>query len=436
MTANPGAAPTPQTSASDDVARQYRYWQMRILISTIAGYALFYFVRKNLSIAMPVMEHDLGISKKDLGLFLTLHGSLYGVARFTNGILADRINARWFMVSGLCICAVINMLFGLGSSVLAFGILWMANGWFQGMGFPPCARLMTHWFPPRVLATKMSIWNSSHSIGAGLVVVLCGYLVVHNWRLCFQVPAALALAGAIGLALALRDTPESMGLPPVEGTYDARTEAREPLARTLRSLVFSNRYIWLLSFANFFVYTVRYGILDWGPTFLKQSRHVELSKAGWMMAAFEVSGIVGMLVSGWLTDRVFGGRGARACLVYMLLCMGSLLVFWRLPSGSVALSAVVLCTAGFFIYGPQCLIGIASANLATKRAAASAAGLTGLFGYLSTIVSGVGVGVLVQKHGWDAGFLMFVLAALLGAVLFAFCWPAAAHGYGTHEEAR
>jgi len=429
---NPVAsAGAPMAAANlDEVRRQYRYWQMRILLATIAGYALFYFVRKNLSVAMPVMEHDLGISKKQLGLFLTLHGSLYGVARFANGILADRVNGRWFMVSGLCLCAAVNVLFGLSSSVLAFGILWMANGWFQGMGFPPCARLMTHWFPPKVLATKMSIWNSSHSIGAGLVVVLCGYLALRDWRLCFHVPAALAMLGAIGLAMALRDTPESMGLPPVEGTHDSRFTAGEPLGRTLRSLVFSNRYIWLLSFANFFVYTVRYGILDWGPTFLKQSRHVELSKAGWMMAAFEASGIVGMLVSGWLTDRVFCGRGARACLVYMLLCMGSLLLFWRLPPGSTALSTVVLCTAGFFIYGPQCLIGIASANLATKRAAAAAAGLTGLFGYLSTIVSGVGVGMLVQQRGWNAGFLMFVVAALLGAILFACCWPAAAHGYG------
>jgi OPA family glycerol-3-phosphate transporter-like MFS transporter/OPA family sugar phosphate sensor protein UhpC-like MFS transporter len=409
------------------VRTEYRYWQRRLLLSTIVGYALFYFVRKNLSVAMPVMEHDLGISKIQLGTFLTMHGLLYGVSRFANGMVADRVSARLLLPLGLALCAIVNFMFGFSTAVLSFGVLWLVNGWFQGMGFPPCARLMTHWYPPKVLATKMSIWNSSHSVGASLVVVLCGYLVQRNWRLCFYVPAALALLGAGAMAFFLRDTPESMGLPPVEGTEESSsTKARE---RGYWRLVFCNRYIWLLAFANFFVYIVRYGILDWGPTFLKQARHLDIAKASWMVAAFEVSGILGMLSSGWLTDKIFGGRGARACLLYMSLCIASLLLFWRLPGASLPLSTFLLCTAGFFIYGPQALIGIASANLATKHAAAAAAGLTGLFGYFSTVFSGVGVGILVQSRGWDAGFLMFVVAAAAGSFMFALCWPAKSDGY-------
>jgi OPA family glycerol-3-phosphate transporter-like MFS transporter/OPA family sugar phosphate sensor protein UhpC-like MFS transporter len=416
---------TTATPARDpeQVRVAYRYWQRRLLLSTIVGYALFYFVRKNLSVAMPAMEHDLHITKTQLGMFLTAHGLIYGFARFGNGLLADRFSARLLMPLGLALCAVMNFMFGLSSAVLTFGIIWMFNGWFQGMGFPPCARLMTHWYPPKVLATKMAIWNSSHSVGASLVVVLCGYLVQRDWRLCFQVPAAMAMVGAIALVFLLRDTPESMGLPPVEGTENV--SAKDGFWR----LVFCNRYIWLLSFANFFVYIVRYGILDWGPTFLKQARHVDIAKASWMVAAFEVSGILGMLSSGWLTDRFFGGRGSRACLVYMGLCMGALILFWQLPDVSLPVSALLLCTAGFFIYGPQALIGIASANLATKRAAASAAGLTGIFGYFSTVISGYGVGWLVQHRGWDSGFLMFVVSALLGTMMFALCWPAKADGY-------
>ncbi len=408
-------------------ARTHRYWENRILISTIVGYALFYFVRKNLSVAMPAMEHDLGISKSQLGLFLTMHGVLYGVSRFANGFLADRVSARWMMPAGLALCALMNFGFGTSAAVMSFGLFWLLNGWFQGMGFPPCARLMTHWFPPRILATKMSIWNSSHSLGASFVVVLCGYLVTRDWRLCFHVPGAMALVGAVLLFAVLRDTPESMGLPPTEGTAEV-ADAGGP-ERGMWQLVFRNPYIWLLSFANFFVYTVRYGILDWGPTFLKQARHIDITKASWMVAAFEVAGILGMLTSGYLTDRVFGGRGARACLVYMGLCGGALVLFWSLPGVPVAVSATLLCTAGFFIYGPQSMIGIAAANLATKRAAATATGLTGLFGYFSTVLSGVGIGTLVQSRGWDAGFMMFIGSAAVGAVLFAMCWPARAHGY-------
>jgi OPA family glycerol-3-phosphate transporter-like MFS transporter/OPA family sugar phosphate sensor protein UhpC-like MFS transporter len=412
-----------QLDAATD--RRYRYWQTRILISSIIGYALFYFVRKNLSVAMPAMEQALHLSKSQLGLFLTLHGLLYGVSKFLNGFVGDRMNARWMMASGLAVCGLLNLAFGMSSTAWTFGVLWMLNGWFQGVGFPPCARLLTHWFSPKQLPMKMSIWSSSHSLGAGLVVVLCGYLVVHGWRLCFYVPAAIALAGALLLALFLRDTPESMGLPAIE----SRGEQARPPAGGFRHLVFGNRYIWLIALGNLFVYTVRYGILDWGPTFLKQARGIDLTSASWMVAAFEGSGILGMLSSGWLTGRFFGGRATRVCPVYMTGCVGALVLFWALPHAGFAVSVTLLCLAGFFTYGPQTLVGIAAANLATKRAAASAVGLTGFFGYLSTAISGVGVGKLVDHYGWDAGFLTFIAAAVIGTLLFMLCWPARADGY-------
>ena len=127
---------------SPESAARFKYWQTRTIIATMAGYALFYFVRKNLSMAMPGMQEDLGITKADLGIFLTLHGVLYGVSKFANGVIGDRVNARIFMVFGLVMCSLCNLVFGLSSIVLVFGIMWVLNGWFQGMGFPPCARLL------------------------------------------------------------------------------------------------------------------------------------------------------------------------------------------------------------------------------------------------------------------------------------------------------
>ncbi|HEX5472418.1 MAG TPA: MFS transporter, partial [Lacipirellulaceae bacterium] len=360
--------------------------------------------------------------------FLTAHGVIYGISKFTNGIFGDRINARWFMSVGLAVCAVINIAAGMTTTALAFGLLWAANGWAQGVGYPPCARLMTHWFRPRELATKMGVWNISHSLGAGLIAVMCGYLVVYNWRFCFFVPAGIVLVGSIWLVWALRDTPESLGFPPMEGTHDAE-HVDEPLASTLRRLVFANRSIWILSIANFFVYAVRYGLFDWGPTFLRDARGIDLTNGAWFIAGYEGCGLVGMLVGGWITDRMFQNRPARACLFYMIPCSITILLFWLMPNQSPITSAVLLCLAGFFVYGPQSLIGAAAANLATKRAAAAAVGLTGLFGYLSTTVSGVGIGVLVHRYGWNAGFMVFAICGVVATLLFACCWTSPAHGY-------
>ena len=128
---------------TDQQVKRFKYWEFRTMAMCIFGYALFYFVRKNLSIAMPYLNEEMGISKSDLGLFLTLHGLIYGLSKFFNGIWGDRSNARYFLVTGLVFCGICNLLFGFSSSVLVLGIFWVLNGWFQGMGVPPCTRLMT-----------------------------------------------------------------------------------------------------------------------------------------------------------------------------------------------------------------------------------------------------------------------------------------------------
>lgn len=95
------------------VKKKYNYWQWRTLIILMIGYALFYFVRKNFSITMPALEAELGISKVKLGLFLTLHGIIYGLSRFINGFIADRVSRKKMMATGLFLSALVNIFIGL-----------------------------------------------------------------------------------------------------------------------------------------------------------------------------------------------------------------------------------------------------------------------------------------------------------------------------------
>ncbi|MDR2145666.1 MAG: MFS transporter [Tannerella sp.] len=437
--------------------KTFKYWQTRTIIVSMIGYALFYFVRKNFSMAMPGMETDLGITKTGLGIFLTLNGLLYGVSRFVNGIFADRMNARFYMATGLALCAISNFAFGFGEDiagwitgeqtgsyftntlVMFMGITWVVNGILQGSGFPPCARLLTHWIPPKELATKMSVWNTSHSIGAGLVVILCGYIMsnmgvgdAHTgaWRWCFWIPSGIAFAGSVFLFIFLRDTPTTVGLPELPDTAKVKDSKSGITKAFLREKVFANKYIWILGIANFFVYVVRFSVLDWGPTLLKQSKHVDIHVAGWLVALFEIAGIAGMLVAGWATDRYLKGRAHRTCVFSMLGTALFAFLFWKLPPDApIWMFFAVLCATGFFIYGPQALIGIAAANQATKKAAATANGLTGIFGYASTAVSGVGFGYLAQHYGWNLAYIAIILTSLLGTGAFLLMWNAKADGY-------
>ncbi|MBP3693314.1 MAG: MFS transporter [Thermoguttaceae bacterium] len=461
-----------------EIRKRFWTWQMRTIFATMIGYALFYFLRKNFSLAMPGLEAEMGISKTSLGIFLTLNGLIYGASRFGYGMIADRCNARVLMTLGLLCCTTVSVLFGFAPEIAqaitgvssgekfiacmaaVMGVLWVLNGFFQGSGFPPCARLLTHWIPPKELATKMSVWNTSHSIGAFIVVVMCGYImgqsviggkpnpeIIPNdiwanfqngmgfgtgaWRYCFWIPAGFSFLGAIGLWLALRDTPTSVGLPELPGTGKAAVDPGSgPSKSFLKKAVFGNRFIWILGLANFFVYVVRFSVLDWGPTLLSESKHVSLVHAGWLVAAFEIFGILGMLFFGWMTDAVLKGRAHRTCVICMAGSALFVLLFWLMPSNAPHwMLCFPLCGAGFCIYGPQALIGIAAANQATKRAAATANGFTGLFGYASVIVSGVGVGAMAQHVGWNLIYVLMVAISVIGMGIFLLMWNAPSDGY-------
>lgn len=238
--------------------KKYNLWQWRTIICLMIGYALFYFVRKNLSMAIPAMESELGISKVLLGIFMTLNGVIYGASRFVNGYLVDRFSRRKIMSLGLLLSAIVNFIIAFspkmdavlnlldaeGKATLSFvyliGALWLVNGYLQGMGVPPCVSLLSHWIRPKELPTKQAIWNTSHSIGAGLVVMLCGFLLktfgYSAWNLCFIVPAAIALVGVPVIFFGIKDDPTEVGLPAVEKMDEQTLPAEEnPSARPSRT---------------------------------------------------------------------------------------------------------------------------------------------------------------------------------------------------------
>ena len=166
---------------------------------------------------------------------------------------------------------------------------------------------------------------------------------------------------------------------------------------------------------------------------MQDTKHIKITHAGWMLAAFEVSGALGAISGGWITDRYLGGRAVRVCVVYMALAGVALFAFWKLPLQSELTTTGLLGAAGFFVYGPQCLLAVAAANLATKRAAATAIGLTSIFGYASTVLSGWGLGALVDRYDWNVGFAGIIIASVIGTLLFIAAWPAKAHGYDVSE---
>lgn len=443
--------------------RRYVKLQWKTLIVLMIGYICYYFLRKNFSAVIPAMEATLGLSKVQLGIFLTLNGIIYGLSRMVNGVLADRYSKRALMSAGLLLSCIINLaicfsprlngimnlLDGEGKATIGLvyliGSLWVLNGYVHGMAYPSIAAMMAHWFKPSELATKQSIWNASHSIGAGVVIALCGWILSRfgygAWNLCFIIPAVIAFLGAILMFTSLKDTPEECGLPPVEALEEGSTIVGEQptqlspdrLKKFISCMVFRNPMIWGISIADFCVYVIRFTILEWGTSFLTQYKGFDIALAASIVAASElIGGVLGTLTAGWVTDRFLKSHTLRTSALFTLGATLCFTAFWLIPHGAHWMwSAVAIVASAFFIYGPQALLGVSCSQYATKRASGSANGFCGIFCYGATVISGIGFGFLADcpGFGWNAVFIVAIAFGLLGTLILGTCWRVPANGY-------
>lgn len=395
------------------------------------GYAGYYLVRANINVAKPYLISELGFSKGDVGLLAASLTVAYGLSKFLMGNVSDRSNPRYFLATGLILSAVMNLVFGFLPGLMFMVVFWFLNGWFQGMGWPPCGRTMVHWFSDRERGTKMAVWNLAHNVGGMLAPIIASYsiILVGTWQSAFFVPALIATFCGMMVMMWLRDTPQSVGLPPIEehmNDYPATAvEDRERElsgSEILFKYVLNNKFLWIFAAANVLVYIVRYGVLNWAPTYLTEVKGYEITHSAWQSSLYELAGIPGMLFSGWASDRLFHGRRSPIMVISMTLVAGAILVYWLNPRGSYMVDSLALIAIGFLIYGPVMLIGVAALDLVPKKAVGTAAGLTGLFGYIGATAAELGIGHLVQHFGWDIGFVVITGAALLSVLLLGLTW--------------
>ncbi|PCI32096.1 MAG: glycerol-3-phosphate transporter [Flavobacteriaceae bacterium] len=428
----------------DKIDSSYKRLRLQVFLGIFAGYAGYYLVRKVFSLAMPYLIAQ-GYTKTELGFVLSGVSIAYGLSKFLMGNVSDRSNARVFLTVGLSLSAFTMIAMGTlpiaTSSVGIMFVLLLLNGWFQGMGWPPCGRVMVHWFSIRERGTKMSIWNVAHNVGGGIIgpLAILGVAIFADWHAILYFPGFIALGVAVLTWILIRDTPQSCGLPNIEAykndypdNYTATDEKEMTAKEIFVKYIFKNKLLWAIAFANAFVYLVRYGVLDWAPLYLEESKGFSIEESGWAYFAYEWAGIPGTLLCGYLSDKVFKGKRAPVSIIYMILVMASVYMYWTSDS-LTAISFALVCI-GFLIYGPVMLIGVHALDLVPKKAAGTAAGLTGLFGYLGgAMFANIAMGIVVDNFGWDGGFMVLLGACFIAILLIGYSWRLETKGHnGIH----
>ncbi len=420
----PQAAPRPP----ERVDAEYRRLRRRVFAGIFAGYAGYYLVRNNLALAIPdLLAANPGYSKAGLGTALTALSIAYGLSKFLMGSVSDRSNPKYFLPLGLLLSSALMAAFGLfealHASIGAIVLVMTLNGWVQGMGWPPCGKTMVHWFSTRERGTVVATWNVAHNVGGALVanLALLGVVLFNDWGAKFYFNAAIAAAIAIGIFFLMEDTPQSRGLPPVEkykedfpsGYSDAHEETL-PFREIFLKHVLPNRFLWAIAIANAFCYFVRYGVVNWIPTYLETAKGFSFHESSTAWALYEYAAIPGTILCGWLSDRWFRGRRAPMTMIFMALTLAAVVVYWMNLHGPIWIDYAALFAIGFLVYGPIMMIGLHSLDLVPKKAAGTAAGLTGLFGYVfGSAIAGTGVGWIADRWDWNGVFVTMVACCLL-----------------------
>jgi len=436
------AAPLPP----EQVDPTYRRLRLQVFFGIFIGYAGYYLVRGNLALAIPdILREHPEYSKAQLGMALTGLSIAYGLSKFLMGSVSDRSNPKYFLPLGLLLSSALMAAFGLieaaYASLLSIAALQVLNGWVQGMGWPPCGKTMVHWFSTRERGLTVSMWNTAHNIGGALVAnfAFVGVLLFHDWHAKFYFNALIAALVAIGVYFLLQDTPQSRGLPPIEqykNDYPSGYSAAAERTLTFREIIFQyvlpNRYLWAIAAANVFCYFVRYGVENWIPTYFETAKGYSFRESSVAWSLYEWAAIPGTIACGWISDKWFKSKRAPATILFMALTLIAVVAYWFNMKGPLWIDYAALIAIGFLIYGPIMIIGLQSLDLVPKKAAGTAAGFTGFFGYVfGSAISGIGVGWLADHLGWGG-----VFATMVGCCLLTIFFSALTLGHQAQSSSR
>ena len=445
-----GSEPPAVAAAASD-AYSSRFWWRRfaVFVGILLGYSSYYLTRNSLTFTAPVMVADpkLNVDITSVGVITSIFPLCYGVSKFVSGVVGDKLPPAAMLGTGLLATGIVNITFGFSTAMTAFCGLWALNGMLQGFGAPSCAKILTNWFASKERGTWWGMWNIAHNVGGFSAPILSGTAARSlGWTWGLWAPGIIGVSLGGLLLATLPSSPERSGFAPVEDPAtqqqqqnsdqedeqqqqqrndDKEEEKDLPLLQNLFKNVLSNPFVWLLAFTYFCVYIVRQGVTSWAVFYLINEKGVaDAGSAALRVSGLELGGLVGSLFAGRVSDYAINnlsggnvGKRVRVVMAYLVGVASMLFAFKTVPASHALLQSVIVFSIGFFLYGPQMLIGLCGAEIVGRKSVGASEGFLGWVAYLGAANAGIPLSLLVNKFGWDAFFTALFGACALGILL-------------------
>jgi len=436
--------PTADRVPEENVDATYKSLRNRTFWGATIAYSLYYVCRMSINVVkQPLIDEGI-LSAGQLGLIGSALLFVYAVGKFMNGFIADYCNIRRFMAVGLFISAVVNLLMGaLGFFTsmipmtlvfICFAILWGINGWMQSMGSAPGVISLSRWFPKTKRGSYYSIFSSSPYIGEfisyNILAVVVGWL---GWQSGFIMAALAGLIGTAIIMIFVSDTPESKGLPSIQEISGEQLAKEDKMpTKELQKMILKHPGIWVIALSSAFIYITKYAVAGWGVLFLQKARGFELAEASQVIAFSAAFGVLGTVLAGWLSDRLFKGDRVKPAVLSGIISTSSLILF-LFVGGGFLLNIFYVSLFSLSVGVLYCIVaGLMAVDIVPRKATGAALGVVGISSYVAAGLQDVTSGLLIQCNMSVAGGTdtydfgpvswFWIIASVISFVLPALNW--------------
>ena len=392
--------------------------RLRVTVLLFFSYVGYYFCRVTFPVAMPAVADELQFSNTQTGLILSAFYTVYAVAKLANGFLGDRIGGKVMLLIGIAGTVACNVAFGFGRELSFFVLIWGTNAYFQSMGWLSVVPIMAQWYTREQTGRIMGLMSLSYQFGDFLARSSAAFLIVAlGWAGLFWVHAALLALLGWALFVFLRPSPAGFDQAETKAVVLEPSSAR----RDARRGMLTSPWFWVVCVSYLLLSIFRYIFWGWSVQYLIQNG-AALGTAALTSAIFPLFGSAGSITAGWVSDRMGARRGPVLAIMSVLLT-GSVYLFSRIPGDEAVWLMIALGLVGFTLYGPYSLMaGAVAMDFGGPHASATAAGIIDAVGAVGAILTGVGMGYLIDAYGWTQAFNIVISMSVVSMLLNFSLW--------------
>lgn len=331
---------------SDDgrpVSPRYANYVLALLFVV---YVFNFIDRQILSILLEAIKKDLGATDTQMGILSGLAFALfYTFAGIPIARWADRGSRRSIIALGLGVWSAMTAVSGLARSFPQLALARVGVGIGEAAGSPPAHSLIADYFPPERRATALSIYATGVYVGAMIALLAGGQIVeLFDWRTAFFVVGLPGIPLALLVRFTIRELPRGF-------SEQRQVAAAPPSTRDVVRFLLTQRSFALITLGGAVQSLSGYGVLAWGPTFLRRVHGMGSAEIGtWLGLIIGIGGAVGAYAGGRTADRL--GKSDRRGYAYLcgavcLLGVPAGVAFLLAPSREMSL----LYFAPFYVLG-------------------------------------------------------------------------------------